>query len=59
MQCKTCKCEMEIIRHRIEAQGDNSPDTKTEVFEVLEMACRSKQCPEYGKVQAEKRVQLM
>lgn len=59
MQCKTCKCEMEIIHHRIEVQGDTSPDDKTEVFEVLEMACRSKQCPEYGKVQAETRVQLM
>lgn len=58
MQCSACRCEMAIVASRIEVEGDKSPDTQTKVYQVLDFACRSKQCGEYGKVQAQQRVEL-
>lgn len=58
MQCKACRCEMAIVDSRIQVEGDKSPDTQTRVYRVLDFACRSKQCSEYGKVQEQQRVEL-
>lgn len=58
MQCERCHTEMSIQSTRLEAEGDKSPDTETVVWRVLEYACRSRQCPEYGKVQKTEKVRL-
>ena len=49
---------MAIVDSRIQVEGDKSPDTQTRVYRVLDFACRSKQCSEYGKVQEQQRVEL-
>lgn len=49
---------MGIVATRIEVEGDKSPDTVTRVYRVLDLACRARQCSEYGKVQAQQRVEL-
>ena len=58
MQCRGCRGEMGIVATRIEVEGDKSPDTVTRVYRVLDLACRARQCSEYGKVQAQQRVEL-
>lgn len=58
MQCRVCRCEMGIVSTHIDVEGDKSPDTETKVYRVLDLACRAKQCSEYGKVQAQQRVEL-
>ena len=49
---------MSIQSTRLAVEGDQSPDTETVVWRVLEYACRSRQCPEYGKVQKTEKVRL-
>lgn len=49
---------MEIVGNHIQVEGDKSPDTETKIYRVLELACRSRQCPEYGKIQVQKKIEL-
>lgn len=58
MQCKNCHTEMRIVATRMEIKGDDSPDTETVVYRVMDYACRSRQCPEYDKVQNTVKVRL-
>lgn len=58
MQCKTCRCEMKIVGNHIQVEGDKSPDTETKVYRILDLACRARQCPEYGKIQVQQRIEL-
>ncbi len=58
MQCKNCHTEMRIAATRMEIEGDDSPDTETVVYRVMDYACRSRQCPEYDKVQNTVKVRL-
>lgn len=50
MKCPLCKTEMQIDRVYTSVEGDESPDTETKVYKVVELKCRSKQCSNYGKV---------
>ena len=58
MQCKNCHTEMRIVATRMEIEGDDSPDTETVVYRVMDYTCRSRQCPEYDKVQNTVKVRL-
>lgn len=58
MQCKNCRTEMRIVDTHVEVEGDKSPDTETVVYRVMDYACRSRQCPEYDKIQQSVKVRL-
>ena len=58
MQCKACPCELRILQSHMEFTGDESPDTETKAWQVMELGCQNRQCPEYGKVQTTERVEL-
>lgn len=47
--CEICGNELKVTGSRVICEGDDSPDTKTRVFTVLEMECTNPQCPEKGK----------
>ena len=47
--CEVCGNELKVTGSRVVAEGDNSPDTPTRVFTVLEMECLNPQCAENGK----------
>ena len=49
MQCKKCNCSLSIARSHIEFDGDNSPDTPTKAFNVLDMVCTNPKCDNYSK----------
>lgn len=48
--CEACGNELKVAGSHIVVEGDNSPDTKTRVFTVLEMECVNPQCVDKGKV---------
>lgn len=50
MKCPLCNLEMAIQSSRYETQDDDSPDKETRLFIVMELTCRDKKCPNYGKV---------
>ena len=45
MLCNLCKCEMRIEGSGYEAEGDDSPDTKTLIFIKQEFVCRNPSAP--------------
>lgn len=47
--CEICGNELKVTGSRVICEGDDSPDTKTRVFTVLEMECTNPQCSEKGK----------
>ena len=47
--CGICGNELKVTGSRVICEGDDSPDTKTRVFTVLEMECTNPQCSEKGK----------
>ena len=49
-QCPLCQTEMRVIDSCIEVIGDNSPDTLTQIFEVINFSCRNQQCPLLNKI---------
>lgn len=49
---------MKIVGNHIQVEGDKSPDTETKVYRILDLACRARQCPEYGKIQVQQRIEL-
>ena len=56
MLCKKCGIEGRIASTRTEVAGDQSPDTTTKVYSVMEVTCINPQCECFGKVIEEKRV---
>lgn len=44
MKCKSCGLEMFIESSKYEVCGDNSPDTKTEIYSVPYFKCRNPEC---------------
>lgn len=44
MKCPKCSLEAMITRTRMEADGDKSPDTQTEVWVVQVYQCRNPVC---------------
>ena len=50
MVCPKCKVECRVTKNTPVITGDNSADTATKLFRVLEFTCRNKQCADYGKV---------
>ena len=49
MQCPECKLEAYIMGKSTEVLGDESPETETEVWSVLEFECRNPACQMNGK----------
>ena len=47
--CEICGNELKETESSVICVGDDSPDTKTRVFTVLEMECTNPQCSEKGK----------
>lgn len=47
MQCPKCGLEAVIMVTRMEAKGDQSPETQTEVWAVQVHRCRNPACKEY------------
>lgn len=58
MLCNLCKCEMRIEGSGYEAEGDDSPDTKTLIFIKQEFVCRNPRCANYGRVVETAKTQL-
>lgn len=50
MKCPLCKIEMRIGASRHVTKNDNTPDKETQLFLQQDLLCRSRQCPNYGKV---------
>ncbi len=48
--CEICGNELKVTGSRVICEGDDSPDTKTRVFTVLEMKCVNPQCSAAGKI---------
>ena len=48
--CEVCGNELKVAGSRVTCEGDDSPDTKTRVFTVLEMECINPQCSARGKM---------
>ena len=44
MRCPQCNTELRIMSSRLEVTGDDSPETPTQVWRVLEMGCVNPQC---------------
>lgn len=55
MKCSKCAVEAAIMKTRMETTGDQSPDTQTEVWAVMEYQCRNPACGAYGKPVGETR----
>ena len=53
--CPKCKTATYIGKTYTEVEGDNSPDTPTRVYTVVEQVCRNPQCEDYKKVIAKER----
>lgn len=49
MKCPKCGVEAAIMKTRMEADGDKSPDTQTEVWAVQVHQCRNPTCGDYEK----------
>ncbi|MCI6305872.1 MAG: hypothetical protein SPJ32_04660 [Oscillospiraceae bacterium] len=41
---------MRIASSRVKVTGDDDPKTQTRVFVVQELVCRSRRCPNFGRV---------
>lgn len=52
MQCPYCKIDGTIETSSIQVTGDDSPDTKTQVYTVQEIACRNPACSHFGEIVA-------
>lgn len=50
VKCPLCKIEMRIGASRHVVKNDDTPDKKTQLFLQQDLVCRSRQCPNYGKV---------
>lgn len=48
--CSKCKTELRIRKSYVTVEGDNSPDTPTQVFAVTERECRNKNCEMNGRI---------
>jgi hypothetical protein len=48
MECPKCNCSLSISKMRIEFEGDESPDTETKAFNVLESVCTNPKCDNYS-----------
>jgi hypothetical protein len=49
MKCEKCGLEAVIMRTRMDANGDQSPSTQTEVWAIQTYQCRNPACGECGK----------
>lgn len=58
MICKYCNIVTKIERQRVEVEGDESPDTETKVYRVLDFVCRNPQCSHCGEKVEETRVRI-
>ena len=59
MLCPLCKTEMRIPATRTMAEGDNRPDTATNVYIVLYLTCTNAQCANHGKIVEQRRAYLI
>lgn len=50
MRCSACGVDAMIGRSYVTVQGDQSPDTKTQVYTVQEIICRNPRCKRHGEV---------
>ena len=58
MMCPYCNVVTKIERHRVEVEGDNSPDTETRVYRVLDFVCRNPQCAHCGEKVGETKTKI-
>jgi hypothetical protein len=49
-KCPQCNTELKILRSFNRLEGDDSPDTPTVLYAVIEQTCRNPQCPNDGLV---------
>lgn len=49
MICDKCGLEMRVTDSRNVVTGDKSPEEETRLYTVLTLACKNKQCSEYGR----------
>ena len=50
MVCPICSNLLRIASSRVKVTGDGDPKTQTRVFVVQELVCRSRRCPNFGRV---------
>lgn len=58
MKCPYCGIEGVISGVKTQVEGDNSPDTKTQVFTVQSIVCRNPQCSYFEKKVTESKHQI-
>ena len=46
-KCPKCNGTLSIAKSHIKFEGDNSPDTETKAYNVLDMICTNPRCPNY------------
>lgn len=50
MNCEKCGLEMKVLGGRYMVSGDDSPDKKTKLQYVMQMACKNPSCTAKGQV---------
>lgn len=49
-QCPLCNSDLQIAKSTFKAEQDDSPDTPTEIYSVLDMVCVNPKCPNFSGV---------
>ena len=50
MKCPLCKLEMRITGTHFEVENDDTPDLPTKFYDVMELSCVNRKCPNCDKV---------
>ena len=58
MKCEVCGVDAFISKSEMVVEGDNSPDTKTKIFQRLHFQCRNKECTNFEKEIGTKDIQV-